>query len=62
MSIIFRRSAIPMILGIVNALIDISSHFSLEYIIEGIENQTETDDVRDKPIAAIQGIHFFYPL
>jgi diguanylate cyclase (GGDEF)-like protein len=47
---------------IVNAIIDISSHFSLECIIEGIENQAETDYFRDKPIAAIQGFHFFRPL
>ena len=47
---------------IVNAMIDISSHFSLECIIEGVESQAETDYFRDKPIAAIQGFYFFRPL
>jgi diguanylate cyclase (GGDEF)-like protein len=47
---------------IVNAMIDISSHFSLECIIEGLENQAEVDYFRDKPIAAIQGFHFYRPL
>ena len=47
---------------IVNAMIDISSHFSLECIIEGIESQAETDYFQDKPIAAIQGYYFYRPL
>ena len=47
---------------IVNAMIDISSHFSLECIIEGVENQAEADYFRDKAIAAIQGFHFYRPL
>jgi diguanylate cyclase len=47
---------------IVNAMIDICSHFSLECIIEGVENANEADYFANKTIAAFQGFHFFRPL
>jgi EAL domain-containing protein (putative c-di-GMP-specific phosphodiesterase class I) len=46
---------------IVEAIIYISQHFSLECIIEGLETTLEREYFNDKSIAAIQGFYFFKP-
>ena len=46
---------------IVEAIIYISKHFSLECVIEGLETAEERAYFNDKSIAAIQGFYFFKP-
>ncbi|MBB18029.1 MAG: GGDEF-domain containing protein [Rickettsiales bacterium] len=47
---------------IVEAIIYISQHFSLECVVEGIETSDEYVYFHEKDVAAIQGFHFFKPL
>ncbi|WP_339770495.1 EAL domain-containing protein [uncultured Paraglaciecola sp.] len=46
---------------IVEAIIYISKHFSLECVIEGLETAEERAYFNDKSIVAIQGFYFFKP-
>lgn len=46
---------------IVEAIIYISRHFSLECVVEGVETLEERAYFSDKGVAAIQGFHFFKP-
>ncbi|MDN4502111.1 EAL domain-containing protein [Alteromonadaceae bacterium BrNp21-10] len=47
---------------VVNAIIDIASHFKLGCIIEGVESVAEVDYFKNKNIQAIQGYYFHRPM
>ncbi|MDO6841888.1 EAL domain-containing protein [Paraglaciecola chathamensis] len=47
---------------IVEAIIYISQHFSLECVVEGLETPEEYAYFHKKDVAAIQGFHFYKPL
>jgi EAL domain-containing protein (putative c-di-GMP-specific phosphodiesterase class I) len=46
---------------IVEAIIFIAQHFSLECVVEGVESEQELTYFHDKNIAAIQGFYFYKP-
>ena len=47
---------------IVDSIIDICEHFSLECIVEGVETRGEFDYLSSKNITAFQGYYFYRPM
>lgn len=47
---------------ITNAIIDICEHFSMECIVEGLEEKAELAFFENKTVTAFQGYHFYKPM